>query len=204
MSSSNTAPRVPIRLPRVLLVDDDPAVLDGLRRQLRGSFDVTTATGADEALRLMRVADPFAVVLSDMSMPGMGGIEFLAMVRQRYPGTVRMMLTGQADVDAMVGVINVGKVHQLLVKPCAGMAIESALRDAVEVHRQASAEHDLLTTAKAVVHALHDCHQEPGRAGGEGVGGPLLHREPSSTPRPLTDRLAAVRARAVAAHNAAP
>lgn len=77
---------------RVLFVDDEPNILDSIRRQLRKSFDVLTANSGIEALALLRDTGPVAVVISDMRMPGMSGAELLTRIRDQYPDTVRMIL----------------------------------------------------------------------------------------------------------------
>jgi CheY-like chemotaxis protein len=73
LNTGHTAGRLPRDLPRVLLVDDEVAILDALRRQLRRSYEVSTATGGVEALEVMRSSAPFAAIVSDMRMPGMDG-----------------------------------------------------------------------------------------------------------------------------------
>lgn len=192
--SSSSAPRVQIPSPRILMVDDEPALLEGLRRQLRGSFDITTAVGAEAALRVLAIAAPFAIVLSDMRMPGMGGVEFLAVVRRRYPETVRLLLTGQADMQSTIDAINIGQVQRFLLKPCPPDTLRQALLDAVELHRQTSAERDLLMAARAAVHALADSQgtAEPAEASQSGRG---RHSPAAEQPRhrSLAERLAEAR-----------
>lgn len=144
-------------LPRVLLVDDEPAILDGLRRQLRRSFDVSTAIGGEAALELMSDAEPFAAVLSDMRMPGLDGAAFLALVREQYPDTVRLLLTGQADMASTISAINDGQIYRFLTKPCPSDAVAGALRDGVILHRQITAERDVLErTLRGAVQTLVD------------------------------------------------
>src|SRR4051812_20297282 len=92
-AESDTAP--------ILLVDDEVAILDGLRRQLRKKFTVHTANGGAEALELLK-SESVAVVVSDMRMPQMDGATFLARVRALYPNVVRILLTGQADTQAAI------------------------------------------------------------------------------------------------------
>jgi response regulator RpfG family c-di-GMP phosphodiesterase len=91
-------------------VDDEPRVLDGLRRSLHGSFDVVTATSGEDGLALQREAlaggDPFAVIVSDMRMPGMDGAEFLTAARAVDRDTVRMVLSGQADLAQTIAAVN--------------------------------------------------------------------------------------------------
>ncbi|TMK43342.1 MAG: response regulator, partial [Actinobacteria bacterium] len=98
--------------PRVLLVDDDPFLLEGLRRQLRGTFELTTALGGHEGLDLLRTAGQgsFAVVVSDYQMPRMNGASFLASVRDVAPDATRMLLSGQADLNGVASVVNEGGV----------------------------------------------------------------------------------------------
>jgi len=80
-----------------LIVDDDVRLLEGLRRNLRGRVNVLTATDGSAALEILRDQGPIAVILCDMRMPGMDGIAVLRAARERFPETVRMMLTGNAD-----------------------------------------------------------------------------------------------------------
>jgi len=122
---------------RVLFVDDDRDVLKSLRRLFHGeSMEVMTAENSQEALALLD-QHPVQLVVSDQRMPGESGVEFLNRVRERFPGVVRILLTGYADVDAAAGAINQSQVFRFLQKPWD----DSDLRDTV--HR-ALAYHDLL------------------------------------------------------------
>jgi DNA-binding NtrC family response regulator len=101
----------------VLLVDDEPNVRSSLRRSLRGEgYDFVEASGPAEAMEILkqRTVD---VVISDLAMPGMGGIEFIKVVRFRWPDCVRLILTGNADLEAAIQAINDGSVHHFLRKP---------------------------------------------------------------------------------------
>lgn len=103
---------------RVLFVDDDRALLDGLRRQLhsaRSEWEMHFVVGAAGALELM-ARQPFEVVVSDYQMPKMGGDEFLAAVRERFPTTARLVLSGRANTDAMLRLLPLA--HRFLSKPC--------------------------------------------------------------------------------------
>ena len=82
---------------RILLVDDEPNVLDGYRRSLRGQFDISVASGGKEALDKIAREAPVAVVVSDMRMPEMNGVELLKRVKIASPNSIRMMLTGNAE-----------------------------------------------------------------------------------------------------------
>ncbi|HEX7670456.1 MAG TPA: HD domain-containing phosphohydrolase [Polyangiaceae bacterium] len=131
--------------PRILCVDDEPAVLEGLSRNLRKGFDVTTASsGADALVKMAASATPFEVVTSDFRMPGMNGVELLRNIRAQSPDTVRMLLTGQADMTTALLAVNEGNVFRFLTKPCAPAELEAALRAGVDQHRLLSAERVLL------------------------------------------------------------
>jgi response regulator RpfG family c-di-GMP phosphodiesterase len=145
----------PAPLPRILLVDDESNVLDGLRRQLRGAFDVSVASSGAEGLVTLRDEDSFDVVCSDFRMPGMNGAEFLAAARSAAPDTTRVLLTGQADLPGTAAVVNEGEVYRLLLKPVSTEELVVALHDAVEHHRLVVAEKELLEqTLQGSVKAL--------------------------------------------------
>ncbi len=104
--------------PKVMLVDDEPHVTAALQRGLRREpYDIVTAHSADEALEVMD-RERVDVVVSDERMPNMSGSEFLSIVRRDYPDTVRIILTGQASLDAAMRAINEGQVYSFLSKPC--------------------------------------------------------------------------------------
>jgi DNA-binding NtrC family response regulator len=84
---------------QILLVDDERNVLDAYRRNLRGEFLIEVAQSGQEALGLIESKGPYAVVISDMRMPGMDGIELLRRVKSAAPETVRVMVTGNAEMD---------------------------------------------------------------------------------------------------------
>jgi response regulator RpfG family c-di-GMP phosphodiesterase len=129
---------------RVLFVDDEPNVLQGIERTLRKQLDLQTASSGEEALRLMREAGPFAVVVSDMRMPAMNGAQFLARVRAQEPDTVRMILSGQADLEATIAAVNEGHVYRFLTKPCPSERLLAAVEDGLNQHRLLTAEKVLL------------------------------------------------------------
>ncbi len=131
-------------LPTVLCVDDEPNVLHGLRRALRGSFDVYTAESGDEALRLLATGIDVAVICSDMRMPGMDGAQLLARCRTAAPDATRVLLSGQADIASLERVINGGGIFRFLVKPIERVDLVAALQEAAEHHRLIRAEKELL------------------------------------------------------------
>lgn len=145
--------------PRILCVDDEPRVLEGLELHLGRHFRVTTSTNPPEALQRIEAeaAEPFAVVLSDMRMPQMDGAAFLARARQIAPSTVRMLLTGQSDMTSAVAAVNEGQIFRFLTKPCPPDQLVAACRDAAEQHRLVTAEKVLLEqTLRGAVKVLAD------------------------------------------------
>ncbi len=129
---------------KILLVDDDPNILSGYLRQLRRGFNVETALGGARALEIIEAQGPFAVVVSDLKMPGMSGVELLARVKETSPDTVRLMLTGFADVDNAIAAVNEGNVFRFLTKPCATETLVRAIVDGVKQYRLVIAERELL------------------------------------------------------------
>jgi CheY-like chemotaxis protein len=145
------------RRPRVLCVDDEPAVLDSLRRQLYAEFAVVGAESGPEALALLRGDASFAVLVSDMRMPGMDGAAVLAQALSVRPDTVRILLTGQADMEDAIAAVNYGHVFRFLIKPCPRPVLVKALTDAVDQHRTIRAERALVEgTLRGSVAALFE------------------------------------------------
>jgi len=143
------------RKPRVLCVDDEPFVLEGLKVNLRSAFEVVTAASGDEALALLQAQGPFAVLLSDMRMPRMSGAELLGRARACSPDTVRILLTGQAEFATAIEAVNEGQVFRFLTKPCPFEALKAAIQAGVEQHRLLGAERELLEkTLTGAVRAL--------------------------------------------------
>jgi diguanylate cyclase (GGDEF)-like protein len=134
---------------KILLVDDDEKVLSGLGRHLRNLFDVVAASSGEQALNLAESEPELAVVVADMSMPGMSGIELLSALRYRSPNTVRLMLTGNTEVDTAVRAINEGNIFKFLSKPCSPEALITAISQGVE-------EHDRIVRQRALEQELRD------------------------------------------------
>lgn len=119
--------------PRVLLVDDEPLVLDGLLRSIHREFSGDVATNAEEGLEKLRSHGPYPVVISDMRMPGMDGAEFLATVRGISPDSTRIILTGYSDMEAALRAVNDGRIFRFLTKPVAPEKLLGTLRESVEL-----------------------------------------------------------------------
>jgi response regulator RpfG family c-di-GMP phosphodiesterase len=129
---------------RILFVDDDPNVLAAYQRTLRKRFAVDTAQSGDDGLSLLEKEGPYAVIIADMQMPGMNGIQFLKRVMEKAPESVRLMLTGNADQKTAVDAVNQGHVFSFLTKPCPTESLESALENALRQYRLVLAEKELL------------------------------------------------------------
>jgi len=142
---------------KILFVDDESNVLQSIRRSLRSKFDLDTAEGGEEALGMLTANGTYAVIVSDMRMPGMNGVELLAQAKQQSPDTVRMMLTGNADQQTAVDAVNHGDIFRFLNKPCESEELSSALTSGIEQHRLITAEKDLLeNTLQGSIKALTD------------------------------------------------
>jgi len=129
---------------KILLVDDEPAVLAGYERVLYREFEVSTAVGGELGLKAIQSSGPFAVVISDMRMPGMSGAQFLAKMRQSNPETVRMLLTGYTDLGAAMEAVNEGNIFRFLTKPCAKEILVPAINSGVQQYELIRSEKELL------------------------------------------------------------
>ena len=130
--------------PRVLWVDDDPHIIAGTRRYLRRDFDLSAAYDAAEGLKRIESEGPFAVIISDLRMPGVDGIEFLSCASRVAPETVRIMLTGYAEQQTAIDAVNRGQIFRFLTKPSEPETVQAALTAAVEQYRLVQAERELL------------------------------------------------------------
>lgn len=135
----NPAPK-----PHVLCVDDEPQVLESLKLNLRRLYTVSTAASGAEALALLDQARDVAVIVSDMRMPSMNGAAFLAQARHKAPDAVRLLLTGQSDIESAIAAVNDGQVFRFLSKPCAPTVLLDAVASAVTQHRLITSERVLL------------------------------------------------------------
>jgi len=140
---------------KILFVDDEINVLHAYQRQFRKTFDVETALGGDGGLKIILSGSKFVVIVADFNMPGMNGIEFLAKVKEETPNSVRMMLTGNANIDTSIKAVNEGNIFRFLTKPCPAKVLNNALLAAIEQYRLITAEKELLeNTLKGSVRLL--------------------------------------------------
>jgi response regulator RpfG family c-di-GMP phosphodiesterase len=131
---------------KILFVDDEPGVLEGYRRLLHKEFSVDTAVGAGEGLAAIAAAreDSYAVIVSDMRMPEMDGAQFLSRVRTISADSVRIALTGHADIQTASHAVNEGAIFRFLTKPCEMEVLARALTAGLVQHGLVVAERELL------------------------------------------------------------
>jgi response regulator RpfG family c-di-GMP phosphodiesterase len=140
---------------RILFVDDDLKIQRAYRRRLGDYFQLETASSGTEGLQFLQTRGPFAVVVSDMRMPGMDGVQFLSQVKVQAPRTVRMMLTGFADTETAIEAVNEGHIFRFLTKPCPAETLAKALSAGIEQYRLIMAERELLgKTLKGSIEVL--------------------------------------------------
>ena len=128
---------------KVIMVDDDEQILKSFKRRLRKRFKLDVAMGGAEGLDLMASQGPYAVVVSDYRMPEMDGVEFLKRVREQHPDTVRMMLTGFADLRTAIEAVNEGQVFRFMTKPCPPEILSEAISQAIKYHEFILAEREI-------------------------------------------------------------
>lgn len=127
---------------KILIVDDEPANLRMLERLFRNDYKVVTASSGIEALEFLLEHD-IAVIISDQRMPAMTGIEFLKRAAEMRPNTVRIILTGYTDVNALVEVLNSGIVYKYVTKPWVNVDLQQTVKKALEHHETVKAQHQL-------------------------------------------------------------
>jgi CheY-like chemotaxis protein len=148
---------MPTTRPLILCVDDEPAVLEGLKLTLRKYFDVVTAKSGVEGLAMLEQKGGAAVVISDMRMPGMDGATFLAKVRTLWPDSTRLALTGALGRDDAAAAINEGQIFRFMTKPCVPDKLIAAVEAAVRHHQIVTTEKALLQqTVLGCIRALVD------------------------------------------------
>lgn len=143
--------------PRILLVDDDKNLLDALVRTHRRNYELVTACGPVAGLEAVSSSGPFAVIVSDYSMPVMDGATFLRKVQDLAPESVRIMLTGNADLQTAVNAVNQGAVFRFIRKPCEPEVFAAGLNLALRHHELLQAEKQLLEqTLQGSIQVLTD------------------------------------------------
>lgn len=148
---------MPADKPRVLVVDDEKAYLEDFlslfSRKSQGEYEILTAHGGEEALRLLEKT-PIAVIVSDQRMPGMSGSEFLAKAAEIHPKTVRILLTGYSDIDAVVEAVNKGQIYRYVSKDTPLKELELVIRQGVEKYKMEEANRLLLEAKRRLLKTL--------------------------------------------------
>lgn len=129
---------------RILMVDDEPHILAGFQRTIGRRFPLTCVESGTAALALLQKGETFSVIVTDMRMPGMNGVELLSRISEMRLDTVRLMLTGNADQQTAVDAINKGHIARFLNKPCQPEVLESAIMESIHKFEVANAERILL------------------------------------------------------------
>ncbi len=129
---------------KILCVDDDGNILEGFKRRLKKRFHLDTALSGHEGLKAISEKGPYALVISDMRMPGMDGIQFLSKVGELAPDTVRAMLTGNADMETAINAVNEGQIFRFLTKPCHSELLAKTMEAGIAQYRLLMAEKELL------------------------------------------------------------
>jgi len=154
---------------KILFVDDEPAFLTSYQLMLNPDLgadststasklvDMDTAVGGAAGLEAIQSRGPYSLIISDMRMPGMTGLEFLTRAQQAAPDTVRMLLTGYSDIETVMNAVNRGQVFQYLAKPCEAQTLAHAVTLGLSQHRLIRAEKELLeNTLMGAIEVLTD------------------------------------------------
>ena len=134
--------------PRILVVDDEEAILETMTFTFQDEYEVFTATDARRALDILDERAPIAVVLTDQRMPNMSGVEFVTEVCRRNPATVSMILTGFSDMDAIIQAVNDGHIYAYITKPWEHDQLKQLMKQAVDRYQLAALNERLLEDLK--------------------------------------------------------
>lgn len=142
---------------KTLLIDDDTSLLNTLERNLCLDFNVCTADGGQTGLEKLATDGPFAVVVVDMRMPGMDGIQTIQSLRAKQEDLVFIMLTGNQDSTTAIQAMNLGRVFRFLNKPCNMAEIKQAIQEALAEHGSKAQEKEMvLSTMRGSINVLTD------------------------------------------------
>ena len=119
----------------LIYVDDEENNLMSFKATFRLKYNVTIALSGDEALKIMETKK-FELIITDQRMPNMTGIEFLEKILEKYPDPMRLLLTGYADMTAVIDAVNKGKIYHYLTKPWNEEEVDATLKRAFEVYQE--------------------------------------------------------------------
>ncbi len=133
--------------PRLLVVDDEQNILNSLQRFFKfKGYEVVTCLSGEKALEVLGQSPPFSVIISDYRMPGMNGVDFLKSARNLCPHTVRIVLSGFADLVAIISAVNEGSIFKFIAKPWNDEELHTTIQDAVEYYNAKIARQDALSS----------------------------------------------------------
>ncbi len=148
---------------RVLLVDDEPLILRALSRLLRcDSYDTLTASSGQEALEIIR-GTPVQLLITDNIMPGMTGVELIRQVKQCSPDTIRIILSGQADMESVLKAINEGEAYRFVLKPWHDVDLQITVNIALaqyKLNEDVKMLREQLRAKTAIIESLRARHPE--------------------------------------------
>jgi signal transduction histidine kinase len=148
----------------LLIVDDEPDVLDSLRHQFHRSYRVLTRTSGAEAIEIL-AQDEVDLILSDQRMPGMTGDQLLRRARELKPDAIRMLFTGYADIQAVISAVNEGHIFRYILKPWDSTELEGIIRQGVEQYDLLAERRRLIAELQTTNTQLVTANEELGRAG---------------------------------------
>lgn len=167
---------------KVLFVDDEHNILESLKKTLRKeAYELLIAHSAAEAMTILR-RESVQVVVSDEQMPGMSGSQFLSVMRQEQPQTIRILLTGHASIEAAMRAINEGAIYRFLTKPCNALDMVITIRRALQLHDLVHAVSDVLPMLQAQTRLLQKIEQQK-----PGVIMEALEGEPALVPEKILE-----------------
>lgn len=132
----------------ILYVDDEMNNLVSFKATFRLKYNVYTAISGEEAIKLME-ENPIHVIITDQRMPGMTGVEFLERILEKYPDPMRILLTGYADLNAVIDAVNKGKIFHYLSKPWNEEELDMTIQRAYDIYQKRQEEKE--TTDKLAI-----------------------------------------------------
>jgi two-component system probable response regulator PhcQ len=146
--------------PKILIVDDEENILNSLKRLLRREpYEILTAMNGEEGLKILddHLVD---LIVSDLKMPGMNGIEFLTKAKEKNPVPLRIMLTGHADLKSVLDAVDQGEVYRFLLKPWDDEELKMTIRQALDYYYLWKENRTLVSTVKKQSQILQELERE--------------------------------------------
>ena len=142
---------------KILFVDDDKNILSSLKRQFHKKYQVHVSAEPTNALEIVKHNGPFAVIVADMRMPELDGVQFLSRAKEIAPDSVRVILTGQADMESAIASVNEGHIFRFLTKPCPPEEMDKVLDNCIRQYTLIKSEKELLQgTLRGTINVLSE------------------------------------------------